>query len=423
MKTTLAERQRLLLARGGALFFDSLLVAYAIWAVSYIQAHLTGEPGFLSRWPGLLCAAPFAALLWQSTRTSMGQLAYRLRLVQGEEPAHPSRESFYYVVVGLQVALLLAPLLLGLAPWPTLAIVLALGGSMALIALQDRSGISLAERVTGLRVSTRATGSDASQAPWWKRARPWILLFLVALTFWIGILLVNFDLSVMTNDQAQDGFRNIWRNIFDPDWSITGRVIEKLVETIFMALMASIFAIPVAFVLSIFGARNLTHGTLLGRVVYTITRLLMNVTRSIESIIWAITFAVWVGVGPFAGMLALFVHSVAALGKLYSEAIEDIDPGPVEAIQTTGANWVQMVRYAVVPQIVTPFLAFTVYRWDINVRMATVLGLVGAGGIGEMLTDAVQVAAWSKAGTIMLFITLVVWLMDVASSRARARLQ
>jgi phosphonate transport system permease protein len=138
--------------------------------------------------------------------------------------------------------------------------------------------------------------------------------------------------------------------------------------------------------------------------------------------VWAIIFVLWVGVGPFAGMLALLVHSVAALGKLYSEAIESIDPGPVEAIRATGAGFLQVLRYGVVPQVVPPFLAFTVYRWDINVRMATVLGLVGGGGIGDLLINYQQLAAWSKVGTIIVAITLVVWLMDVASSKARERL-
>ncbi len=148
----------------------------------------------------------------------------------------------------------------------------------------------------------------------------------------------------------------------------------------------------------------------------------MNITRSIEPLVWAIIFILWVGVGPAAGMLALFVHSVAALGKLYCEAIESIDPGPVEAIQATGANALQVLRYGVVPQVIPPFLSFTVYRWDINVRMATILGLVGGGGIGTMLIEYQQMGAWSKVGTIIVFITLVVWAMDWASSKARQKL-
>lgn len=91
---------------------------------------------------------------------------------------------------------------------------------------------------------------------------------------------------------------------------------------------------------------------------------------------------VWVGLGPYAGIIALTVHSVASLGKLYSEAIESIDPGPIEAIQATGATRLQTIMFAVVPQMIAPFVSFSIYRWDINVRMSTVIGLVGGGGVG-----------------------------------------
>ena len=116
------------------------------------------------------------------------------------------------------------------------------------------------------------------------------------------------------------------------------------------------------------------------------------------------------------------MHSVAALGKLYSEAIEGIDEGPVEAMRATGARNVHVLRYGIVPQVVPPFLGFTVYRWDINVRMATLLGLVGGGGIGEDLIYYNQIGHWPKVGTVLLFITAVVWIMDIASSKARERL-
>ena len=119
--------------------------------------------------------------------------------------------------------------------------------------------------------------------------------------------------------------------------------------------------------------------------VYYVLRIVLNFVRSIEPLIWAIIFSVWVGIGPYAGMIALLIHSIASNAKLYSEAIENIEEGPVEAISATGANKIQIVWYGVVPQIVLPFLSFTIYRWDINVRMATIIGLVGGGGIGTML--------------------------------------
>src|SRR5206468_7262364 len=133
----------------------------------------------------------------------------------------------------------------------------------------------------------------------------------------------------------------------------------------------------------------------------------LNVLRSIEAIIMATIFVTAVGLGPFPGVLALSVHSVASLGKLYSEAIESIDPGPIEAITATGANRLQVIIYAVIPQFIPQFISFTLYRWDINVRMATVIGLVGGGGIGFLLFNVIQIGAWHRAGTALLFIAVV----------------
>jgi phosphonate transport system permease protein len=189
--------------------------------------------------------------------------------------------------------------------------------------------------------------------------------------------------------------------------------------TIFIALMATLIAVPVAFALSFFGARNLTRGSGKTRLTYGVVRLIANFTRSIEPLIWAIIFSVWVGIGPFAGMLALVLHSIASLIKLYSEQIENVDTGPIEAIEATGANWIQVVWFAVVPQIVLPFFSFTIYRWDINIRMATIIGLVGGGGIGTLLIQYQGLARWHEVGTMVLTIALVVWLMDYLSARIR----
>jgi phosphonate transport system permease protein len=138
-------------------------------------------------------------------------------------------------------------------------------------------------------------------------------------------------------------------------------------------------------------------------------------------LIWAIIAIIVVGLGPFAGILALVVHSIAALGKLYSEAIESIDPGPIEAVQATGANWFQIVMYGVVPQIIPPFVSFTIYRWDINIRMSTVIGLVGGGGIGYLLTQWIRVLDYSAAGIAVWFIAFTVAILDYVSAEIRER--
>ena len=128
-----------------------------------------------------------------------------------------------------------------------------------------------------------------------------------------------------------------------------------------------------------------------------------------------------VGLGPFAGPLALTIHSIAALAKLYSEAIESIDPGPIEAIHATGANWIQTVIYAVVPQIVPPFVSFTIYRWDINVRMSTIIGFAGGGGIGFLLQQNINLLDYRAASVQMLAIAIVVATMDYISAVIRER--
>lgn len=196
---------------------------------------------------------------------------------------------------------------------------------------------------------------------------------------------------------------------------------EKIIETVFLALMGTTIAIVAAIPLSFLGAKNLTAKNPVGTTVYFLTRTFFNVMRSIEPLILAIVFTVWVGLGPFAGVLALALHSVAALGKLYSEQIESIDPGPIEAIAATGASALQVVRYAVVPQIVPPFIAFTIYRWDTNVRMSTVIGFVGGGGIGFVLQQYINLLQYRQAATAVWAITLVVAALDYLSAVVRER--
>jgi len=128
-----------------------------------------------------------------------------------------------------------------------------------------------------------------------------------------------------------------------------------------------------------------------------------------------------VGLGPFAGILALTLHSLAALAKMYSEAIESIDPGPIEAVQATGANWFQVISYAVIPQIIPPFVSFTIYRWDINIRMSTVIGFVGGGGIGFLLAQWIRILDYKAAGIAVWFIAITVAVLDFASAEIRER--
>jgi phosphonate ABC transporter permease subunit PhnE len=155
--------------------------------------------------------------------------------------------------------------------------------------------------------------------------------------------------------------------------------------------------------------------------IYYFTRTILNTLRAIEPLIMVIVFAVWVGIGPFAGVLALTLHTVAALAKLYSEQVENIAAGPIEAVTATGANRLQTIIYAVVPQIVPPYISFTIYRWDINVRMSTVIGFAGGGGIGFVLQQSINLLQYRQASVMMIAIAIVVGSLDYASAEIRKR--
>jgi len=208
-------------------------------------------------------------------------------------------------------------------------------------------------------------------------------------------------------------------------WTLSDTLREaapKMLETVYLALIGTALSLVFALPLSFLGARNLMSSGPLLKTVYGLTRGLFTVLRSIEVLIFAVIAVAAVGIGPFAGVIALAIHGIGAMGKLYSEAIESIEHGPIEAIRATGANEMQVVVYAVVPQVVPQFIAFTLYRWDINVRMATVIGLVGGGGIGYQLIQYMNLLQWRQAATAIWLIAAVVMLMDYASAVIRERI-
>ena len=243
--------------------------------------------------------------------------------------------------------------------------------------------------------------------------------FLFNITFIAGWIVTKLSLVDLFSSEGIAGAERIFGALFQPEMGIFDDALFAIIETIYIALLATLISIPPTLLLSFFTARNLMRDNKISFAVYYILRIVLNFVRSIEPLIWAIIFSVWVGIGPYAGMIALLVHTIASNAKLYSEAIENIEQGPVEAISATGANKVQIVWYAVVPQIVLPFLSFTIYRWDINVRMATIIGLVGGGGIGTMLIQYQGLAKWHEVGLIVLMIAFVVWVMDYISARIR----
>jgi phosphonate ABC transporter permease subunit PhnE len=199
-------------------------------------------------------------------------------------------------------------------------------------------------------------------------------------------------------------------------------VIEKIGETLALAFLATVLGVVFAVPVSFLAARNLMGANRVTLFIYNVVRAILNIIRSIETLLWAIIFAVWVGLGPFAGTLALWFHTVAALAKLYSEAIESIDPGPIEAVRATGASWPQMVIYAVLPQILPTFTSFTLYRFDINVRLSTVIGLVSDAGLGFLVVQWVRLNRFSAMATAIIAIIIVVAVLDYVSGWLRERI-
>jgi phosphonate ABC transporter permease subunit PhnE len=272
------------------------------------------------------------------------------------------------------------------------------------------------------------------------RRRAWLsqwglmALLLLGLTIWLGWLIVHIDIGVLFR-RGEEGLR-IWREMLRPDFryfavpdpvfelrNLPYSILDMAVVTLFMALLATVLGALVAFPLSFLGARNIMGFSPVGWGVYFLMRGFFNVFRSIDTMLWAVIFAVWVLWGrPLAGVLALTVHTVAALGKLYSEQVEGIDPGPVEAVVAAGGSRLEVIRYAVLPQIAPAYWAFTMYRWDINVRMSTVIALVGGGGIGDLLFYYKNEGDWAKVGAVVMVIVAIVWAMDYISGRLRERI-
>ncbi len=199
-------------------------------------------------------------------------------------------------------------------------------------------------------------------------------------------------------------------------------VVQEMFVTIFMALLSTTAATIVAAPLSFLAASNITRRGAFGTTVYYITRSIFNITRSYDPLVMATVFGFWLGFGPLPGVLALTIVTIASLGKLFSEAVESIDPGPIEAVTATGANRIQTVVFSVIPQIVPDFISFIIYHWDINVRISTIIGFVGGGGIGFYLSQRINGFEYHMAGTAIWAIVIVVWAMDFLSSEVRKRL-
>ena len=217
-----------------------------------------------------------------------------------------------------------------------------------------------------------------------------------------------------------EGLPYMWdfvRRMVPPDLSVLGNAVRGAIETVQIAIVgtavAAVLALPVGFA----AARNAAP-----RWLFYSSRLLLNTFRAVDTLVYALFFVAAVGLGPFPGVLAVIVYTATVLAKLYSEAIEAIETGPVEAVRATGATRLQVLRWGVLPQLAPQFLSFTLYRFETNIRAAAILGFVGAGGIGFYVQTYLRLLNYPAAASVLLVLVALVMVVDFASSRLRARL-
>ena len=210
---------------------------------------------------------------------------------------------------------------------------------------------------------------------------------------------------------------DFFRRMLPPDLSVLPAAIKGAVVTVEIALLGTAAAALLALPLGFLSARNVAPPPL-----FYPARTALNLFRSVDTLVYALIFVAAVGLGPFPGVLAVVAYTTTSLAKLYSEAIEGIEPGPVDAITATGATRLQVLRFGVLPQVLPLFLSYILYRLETNIRAATVLGFVGAGGIGFYLQTYLRMIDYSAASTALLVTIVMVMVVDAVSSKVRARL-
>ncbi|PRY95664.1 phosphonate transport system permease protein [Hasllibacter halocynthiae] len=211
---------------------------------------------------------------------------------------------------------------------------------------------------------------------------------------------------------------DLFGRMYPPDATNLATILLVLWETVNIATFATAFAVLMSLPVAYLAAQNTTPN----RATLWLGRLILVTSRSVNTIIWALLFVAIFGPGVVAGIVAIMFRSIGFIGKLLGEAIEEIDKRPVEALEATGASRAKVIAYAIVPQVMPTFWAIAILRWDINLRESTVLGLVGAGGIGIVLQGAIDTFDWPEAATVLLAILALVILGEVISAFLRRRI-
>jgi phosphonate transport system permease protein len=226
---------------------------------------------------------------------------------------------------------------------------------------------------------------------------------------WQGADMRPLDLVRDAGNMAEYG-----ADFFPPDFRDWRLYVEEMIVTLQIAVWGTALAVVTAVPLALLASSNIVPWW-----VYQPVRRFMDACRAINEMVFAMLFVVAVGLGPFAGVLALWIHTAGTLAKLFSEAVEAIDPQPVEGIRATGAGALHEIVYGVVPQVMPLWISFTLYRFEANVRSASVVGMVGAGGIGVVLWEIIRGFQYAETAAVMLIIIVTVSLIDLMSASIR----
>ena len=200
------------------------------------------------------------------------------------------------------------------------------------------------------------------------------------------------------------------------DWGLFPELIKPAIETFMIACLGTLLGVLLCIPVAWMGARNITP---IKHITYPFARFLMTLSRSIHEIVWALFFVAVVGLGALAGIFALAVRSIGFIAKMSAEAIEDIEPGPVEAIRATGGNEFQVLRYAILPQVLPQLLSVVVFEWEINIRRSAILGLVGAGGLGLVFFRQLNTFNFPGVTTVIIAILGIILLGELVSYLSR----
>ncbi|KAM3098767.1 phosphonate ABC transporter, permease protein PhnE [Phormidesmis sp. 146-35] len=251
------------------------------------------------------------------------------------------------------------------------------------------------------------------------RFKPWLkgLLIIVGLVFVYGWALRGLKLNLEMLNESIPYTIDFVSRLLPPDWAVTDVAIKALIETIQMSLWGTTIGAVLSIPIALLSAHNLTP-----RWIRWLANLIQNAVRSVPSIVLGLFFVSATGLGAPAGTLALGIYTIGYLAKFYQEAIEAVDPRSIESLQVSGASWMQIAQYGIFPQVLPLGLGYTLYMFEYNIRSASVLGVVGAGGIGFELVNYIRGFEYNKATTMMIVLLIVVTVIDMISSQLRQRL-